>query len=690
MLPTNASNRTRYRKSIIPGWNEHCKHKRETAIHWHNIWKNEGRPRMSYTADMRRRSRAQYHRIVRKVNRNEQSLRSEKMAQCIIENDTRNFWIESRKMRGKNSKPPYSVDNITGDVEISELFADKFKTVFNSVGYDKGHLYRLQNVIHNRVNLLDIHECNSALMDGNELSDIINLIKHGKSDGNIGLFSDHIIHGTELLYTYLAELFNCMIIHGVSPSDMMVGTMIPIPKGKRVNASNSDNFRGICLQSVMCKIIDIFVLCRESKTLNTSNLQFGFKKKLSTAMATAVVCETVDYYLNKGGIVYGLSLDASKAFDRVEFCTLFQKLVNGKCNILYVRLIFNMYVNQQIRVRFNNHLSNYFKVSNGVKQGGVLSPTLFTFYINDLLKFLEKSGLGCKVGNVYAGVVSYADDLLILSPTIKGLKSMIKICEEYAFQHSILFNGKKCNLIVFDKSANMYSPIICVDNEKVPVVDNIKYLGHVIKCDRKDAGVGSVKCDYVKKINSCLADFSHISSAVTQELVNKYCSSFYGSNLCKLSDRDMELLFIEWRKCVRRVWKLPSRAHSNLLPHISCTLPPDLLLHQRFVKFVYSCFQSSNIVVSNMFHVALCNPSCIGNNLRYIFHKYGLNFRYVKQYSSTDICNIMFNRWLSGVKNEDIRIGFQLRELAIARDSPQHWIFHTKDTQYIIDFLSTM
>ena len=66
---------------------------------------------------------------------------------------------------------------------------------------------------------------------------------------------------------------------------MLVGTMVPIPNGKRLNYSVSDNFRGICLQSVLCKILDIFILYKEGSILHTSNLQFGFKKKLSATIA---------------------------------------------------------------------------------------------------------------------------------------------------------------------------------------------------------------------------------------------------------------------------------------------------------------------------------------------------------------------------------------------------------------------
>ena len=61
------------------------------------------------------------------------------------------------------------------------------------------------------------------------------------------------------------------------------------------------------------------MLKRESVSLATSDLQFGFKPKLSATMATTVVMETIDYYKNNGGRAYALALDATKAFDRVEF-----------------------------------------------------------------------------------------------------------------------------------------------------------------------------------------------------------------------------------------------------------------------------------------------------------------------------------------------------------------------------------
>jgi hypothetical protein len=73
---------------------------------------------------------------VRAVKNNETMIRSEKMASSILNNDSRNFFKEAKKMRsGGKGKLPYTVDNVTGNDEISNVFAEKFKSIFNSVNY---------------------------------------------------------------------------------------------------------------------------------------------------------------------------------------------------------------------------------------------------------------------------------------------------------------------------------------------------------------------------------------------------------------------------------------------------------------------------------------------------------------------------------------------------------------------------
>ena len=374
-----------------------------------------------------------------------------------------------------------------------------------------------------------------------------------------------------------------MLIHGTSPDDMRIGTMVPIPKGKRLNLGLSDNFRGICLQSLLCKLLDIFMLNKESTHLSTSNLQFGFKEKLSSSTATAIVTETIDYYQTRSGRVYALALDATKAFDRVEYSKLFRVLLKRGFNPLYTRLLYQMYVNQSIRVKFNDTHSDYFNVLNGVKQGGVISPTLFTCYIDDMLSKLKSSGLGCHVGSEYVGCISYADDLVLLSPTITSLKDMVRICEDYAIDYNIKFNGSKCNLLVFDKKKPMSNCDININvaGDNVSQVSNLKYLGHVLINNRADPHVEYIKKDFICKTNCFLGDMSCISTDIKLDLFQCYCMSLYGSNICDFEN--MSTLYTEWRKAVRRVLKVPYMTHSKLLCHIARCIPPNICLQQIFI-----------------------------------------------------------------------------------------------------------
>ena len=86
---------------------------------------------------MRRKTRLEYHRAVKYVCKNEKKLRSESLAKKMCSGNGRNFWREIKLMRGKGAnKLPQYVDNVYGEGNIAELFANKFKGIFISVNYD--------------------------------------------------------------------------------------------------------------------------------------------------------------------------------------------------------------------------------------------------------------------------------------------------------------------------------------------------------------------------------------------------------------------------------------------------------------------------------------------------------------------------------------------------------------------------
>ena len=110
------------------------------------------------------------------------------------------------------------------------------------------------------------------------------------------------------------------------------------------------------------------------------NNQCGFKNKHSTDMAIFTLKQIVDYYVSLGGPVYICFLDASKAFDRICHNKLFNKLKNRNVEEVYDRLLNYWYSHQLFYVKWDGLISDGFKVSNGVRQGGILSP-IFLIYI---------------------------------------------------------------------------------------------------------------------------------------------------------------------------------------------------------------------------------------------------------------------------------------------------------------------
>ena len=93
-----------------------------------------------------------------------------------------------------------------------------------------------------------------------------------------------------------------------------------------------------------------------------------------------------------------------------------------------VRIMMYWYANQTMCVRWSGIVSQGFHVTNGVRQGGILSPYLFNVYLDDLSIALSACRTGCCVGNSLINHLMYADDLVIFSPSSIGLRALITVC----------------------------------------------------------------------------------------------------------------------------------------------------------------------------------------------------------------------------------------------------------------------
>ena len=232
--------------------------------------------------------------------------------------------------------------------------------------------------------------------------------------------------------------------------------------------------------STLSKVLEQLILCKYSNIFTSNHLQFGFKPGSSTSLCTGMVKNIVSRYIHNGSSVLGCFLDASKAFDSVDHGILFKKLSDRGLPLAVVRFLLSWYSSQECCVRWGSCCSRSFSVSNGVRQGNVLSPLLFALYLDDLLSDLAESGVGCYWGNMFAGCLCYADDIVLLAPCQSALRIMLKICCDYASNNGLEFNSSKSQLICFRKSSRCTHPIsIHMNGQLLHLSDEVYHLGHI-------------------------------------------------------------------------------------------------------------------------------------------------------------------------------------------------------------------
>ena len=379
--------------------------------------------------------------------------------------------------------------------------------------------------------------------------------------------------------------------------------MIPIPKSCH-DLSSSDNYRPISLASCLSKVLERIVLNQYSSFFSSHPLQFGFKSGSSTSLCTGTVKCIVSKYLHNGSTVLGCFLDASKAFDLVDHHKLFGILKKRGLPIPILRFLCSWYCKQEMKVQWGSCLSRGFSVSNGVRQGGVLSPYLFALYLDGLLEELSNSGVGCYWGSSFVGALAYADDIVLLAPCASALRCMLNICNNFATEHGLTFNPNKTQLICFRRFKLITNPpVIRFQNVTLKYMDAVKHLGHILhyKLDDGPDIVRAIK-DLNKKANSMLYTFRSADPVVKTFLIKMYCLSLYGCHTWSLSSKCLFQIQVAMNKILHKVWNLPHRSHTSIV-HCTADIPAICnIVYSRSCKFLSRSLLSYAPIVSSIIH----------------------------------------------------------------------------------------
>ena len=338
------------------------------------------------------------------------------------------------------------------------------------------------------------------------------------------------------------------------------------------------------------KIFDHILIILFGDKLAPSQFQFGFMKQCSTTMCSFVVTECISYFTSRKTAVYTCLLDLTKAFDKVEFCTLFRKLW-GRLPSIFLRLLIFSYKNQECLVKWNNTTSRKFPIQNGVRQGAVASPIFFSIYLDDLFIILEKSNLGCHIGPHFFGLAGYADDCAILSPDREGLQKMLNICKEYFDEHKIIISTNtdlkksKTKCLAFGSKIEPVK-IKLNDGRILPFVDSWPHLGFLLHKDQSpDHDLMIKRGQFIGKLHSLRQQLGNIDPIVHTQLVSIYLTNFYGSSLWDLFSAASDRLFKSWNILTRISYNIPRETQKFFIEPVSESSHLKQKLLSRFIKF---------------------------------------------------------------------------------------------------------
>ena len=445
------------------------------------MWRSAGKPRFGEICLSMNQSRLRFKSALKYCQQNETIMRANALAESMMNNDMNVFWKDVHKIT--NSTVPlattFKVVGCVGDAKIAKMWKCHYKSLLNSVqsGNSKNSV------------MLDVNKQikNSITITPSDILDALKNIKCGKSSGIDGISAEHLVFAHSRIHVLLSLLFSSFTTHGYLPGMFMKTAIVPIIKNKTGDISDKNNYRPIAIVTAASKIFELCLSVILENYLFTHDQQFDFKSKHSTDFCIYTVKSVSKYYTQHHSPVYTCFLDASKAFDKINHFKLFRKLLDRKTHIVIVRILLFWYSKQTVCVKWGRCISDYFSISNGVRQGGILSPKLFSVYVDDLSDKLVESKVRCSSDNFCMNHVMYADDICLMAPSPAALQELINICYDFSVRNDLSFNSSKSYCMVFKpKSYKLSCPLLYMDSQVLKYADNVKYLGFTFSSDQKD------------------------------------------------------------------------------------------------------------------------------------------------------------------------------------------------------------
>ena len=307
-----------------------------------------------------------------------------------------------------------------------------------------------------------------------EIKSAIRKMKNRKAPGSDEITAEVMKAGGETMIELLKKIFNKILTSEKTPADF--SKMIVTPIHKKGDKLLRENYRAIALLSIPGKVFLKILLERMKEKVDRKikESQYGFRPGRGTVDAIFIVRQIIEKAKEKDIPLNLHFIDFKAAFDTVWREALWKMLRKIGVHSTYVNIIKYMYENTKCAVTIDKKLTGWFVVRVGVRQGCILSPTLFNIFLEFVMEELSSlHDLHLERG--LSTDIRYADDTTLISVMLERLKFSTHELEAACEKWGLKINASKCKVITPEPS-----PDIQVNNAAVEVVENFVFLGSVV------------------------------------------------------------------------------------------------------------------------------------------------------------------------------------------------------------------
>ena len=606
-------------------WNQELDELKSKAMASCRIWKDAGKPRNGPIHAKYIQDKLRYKKRIRDERSQETRSITNDLHDALLNKSGQAFWKTWNSKFEHKSNKIIQVGGFADNNTILNNFAKHFEQVCRPHTVTRNEELKAQYLnMRLNYNTISYNKASNDTFDVQLVSTLLGNMHNGKAAGLDDLTSEHLKFSHPIIVIILCKMFNLFVSFGHIPCDFGASYTVPIPKcDGRCKSLNCDDFRGISISPVISKLFELCILDRYCDYFETSEHQFGFKKQLSCCHVVYSVRNVIDSYIENGSTVNICALDLSKAFDRMNHFALFIKLMERNFPAEILNILEHWFFISQTCVRWGGQDSHFFRLMAGVRQGGVLSPFLFSIFIDGIVEKVKNSNIGCYSSSVCLSIFLYADDILLLSPSVAGLQNLLTVCENELIDLDMRLNVSKSVCLRFGHRFDVQCVnIVSIHGDALQWVNSCRYLGVYFTAGRLfRCCFHTAKTSFFRAFNALYSKIgSFASEEVVLNLIRTKCLPclLYCVEACPFLKRDKHSFDFSVTRLFMKMLRTSSPAIVADCQVYFNFLPVSYQIDIRTSKFLTRYILSDN-TICRLFAPA---ASLQINN---IFHSYGDN-----------------------------------------------------------------